>query len=192
MIFVAIFTFGIGYLILAPATFDPRLMAPNLERTLLSVQAIFLTSLVGVIYYYGIPMAKNLQGIILGYGLCVGTTLVTLAIRSFAGPSFNAAWILIQPLAYWASLFVWFVALWKYSPNPVVAVGTETDYHAFASATKSRIGERGRISEGRPAHDATCFISRWESSFFSFCMCWRGGVHRWRAVLRLSWRLARH
>ncbi len=56
---------------------------------------------------------------IVGYGLCVATTLMTLAVRSFAGPSFDAAWILIQPVAYWICLFVWMSALWSYAPNPL-------------------------------------------------------------------------
>ena len=153
VIFALIFSFGIVYLIFAPPAFDPGQMASarNLERNLLAVQAIFLSSLVAVICYYAIPMTRNLQGMIIGYGWCVGTTLTTLAIRTFAGSSFNAAWILIQPLAYWISLFVWLVALWNYSPSiESVTAGAEPEYHSFVTATRSWIGEM-RSHLGRAA-----------------------------------------
>jgi hypothetical protein len=153
VIFAVIFLSGIAYLIFAPGAPESRMtIARNLERNLLAVQAIFLSSLVGVIFYYGIAIGRNLRGMIVGYGLCVATMLMTLSVRSFAGPSFDAAWTLIQPIAYWVCLFVWVSALWNYQPNPVLltAADTERGYDSFVSGTRTRVGEmRSRL--GRAA-----------------------------------------
>lgn len=154
VIFAVLFLSGIAYLILARSSPDSRMtIARNLERNLLAVQAIFLSSLVGVIFYYGIAIGRNIRGMIVGYGLCIATTLMTLAVRSFAGPSFDAAWILIQPVAYWVSLFVWMSALWSYAPNPVPSAAAgdlAADYESFVSGTRTRVGEM-RSSLGRAA-----------------------------------------
>jgi hypothetical protein len=153
LIFALLFSFGIAYLMFAQGAVESRFtVARNLERNLLAVQAIFLGALVAVIFYYGIAMGKNLQGMILGYGLCVASTLITLAVRSYAGHSFNAAWIVIQPLCYWVSLFVWMVALWQYEPNPSprFAADIARDYEAFALGTRARVEEM-RENLGRAA-----------------------------------------
>ncbi|MGD0963446.1 MAG: hypothetical protein ABSA57_06040 [Candidatus Acidiferrales bacterium] len=142
--FMMILSFGIAYLFFAPHAVGSWMRrASNLERNLLAVQAIFLSSLVGVIFYYGIAIGRNLQGMIVGYGVCVATTLMALAFRSFAGPSFNAAFTFIQPIAYWVSLAVWVSTLWNYQPNPVplAAGGIERDYDSFVSGTRTRVGE---------------------------------------------------
>jgi hypothetical protein len=150
VIFALLFAFAVVYLIVEPAPSET--MSRNLERNLLAVQAILLSGLVGVIFYYGIAMGRNIQGMILGYGLCVATTLMTLAVRSFAGPSFDAAWILIQPVAYWICLFVWMSALWNYEPNPLplTAADIARDYESFVSGTRARVGEM-RSNLGRVA-----------------------------------------
>jgi hypothetical protein len=149
-VFGVLLSLGAGYLIFAPR--PSQTMARNLEKNLLAVQAMFLVILVGVIFYYGIAMGRNIQGIMTGYGLCVATTLMTLAVRSYAGSSFDAAWILIQPIAYWICLFVWMTALWKYEPNPspLHAADAARDYEAFVSGTQATVGEM-RSNLGRAA-----------------------------------------
>jgi hypothetical protein len=62
----------------------------ELERDLRTVQAMFLFGLLGVISYCGIAIGKNMKGMILAYGLYIATSLVSLAVRSYA-PSFDAA-----------------------------------------------------------------------------------------------------
>jgi hypothetical protein len=150
VIFGLLLSCGVVYLIVAPA--PSQTMARNLERNLLAVQAVFLSSLVGLIFYYGIAMGRNIQGMILGYGVCVSTTLMTLAVRSFAGTSFDAAWIIIQPVVYLICLFVWTSALWNYQPDsaPLAAADIARDYDAFVLDTQTRVGEM-RSSLGRAA-----------------------------------------
>jgi len=153
VIFAVLFLSGIAYFIFVPSSPESRMtIARNLERNLLAVQAIFLSTLVGVIFYYGIAIGKNIWGMIVGYGLCIATMLMTLAVRSFAGPSFDAAWILIQPVSYWICLFVWMSALWNYEPNPLplTAADIARDYESFVSGTRARVGEM-RSNLGRVA-----------------------------------------
>jgi hypothetical protein len=112
------------------------------ERDLRSVQAIFICGLLAVIFYYGIPIGRNMKGIILGYGLYIVTSLMALAVRSYAGMSFNAIWRIAQPLSLDVSLVIWLVALWSYCPNPVPdpTIHLEEDYEALVSRTRSVIG----------------------------------------------------
>ena len=85
----AVLCFAIGYLVFAPNIAVVRALYFRLQRDFLTVQAILLFGLLQVISYYGIAMGRNLKGMILGYGQCVGTTLITLALRSYFGLSFR-------------------------------------------------------------------------------------------------------
>ncbi len=111
------------------------------ERDLRSVQAIFICGLLAVVSYYGIPIGKNMKGMTVGYGLYIVTSLVSLAVRSYAGTPFDEIWKTIQPLSFDVSLVVWVIALWSYCPNPVPdpTIRLEEDYEALASRTRSTI-----------------------------------------------------
>jgi hypothetical protein len=112
------------------------------ERDLRTVQAIFICGLLAVISYYGITIGRNMKGMIVGYGLYIVTSLVTLAMRSYAGTPFDEIWKVAQPLSYDVSLVIWMVALWSYQPNPVPdpSIRLEADYEAFVSRTRGMIG----------------------------------------------------
>jgi hypothetical protein len=153
VVFGVVFCSATIYLFVFPGTFGSRMVHTHLERNFLGIQALFLCGLVGVIRYYGIPMGKNLRGMVLGYGLCVGTTLMSLAIR-YHSRSFTDAWILIQPASYLLSIFIWVAALWRYEPNLVTdsTVQLRPDYDAFVSSTRNAMGAmRSSLSKvGRP------------------------------------------
>jgi len=112
------------------------------ERDLRSVQALFIFGLLALIFYYGIPIGKNMKGMVFGYGLYIFTILVSLALRSFAGASFTTIWSVVQPMTFDVSLVIWLVALWSYCPNPVPSptIHLEEDYEALVTRTKSVIG----------------------------------------------------
>jgi hypothetical protein len=112
------------------------------ERALRTVQAGFLFGILGVIGYYRIEIGKNMKGMVFGYGLYIGTSLMSLAVRSYAGPRFDAAWNFIQPFSWLLSLSIWLTALWSYYPNPTPASAThlETDYEAVVTRTKVMMG----------------------------------------------------
>jgi len=140
--FVVISTFALIYPHVMPASSHRGTMF-ELERDLRTVQAIFLVGLFGVIRYYGIPIGKNMRGMILGYGLNVAALLVGLTIRSYAGVPLPGTWnVIMQQASYGAAVLIWTTSLWSYHPNPVPdsSVRLEGDYEAFAARTRSTIG----------------------------------------------------
>lgn len=112
------------------------------ERNLRTVQALFICVLLCVIAYYGIVLGRNMKGMILGYGIYIGTSLLSLAARAYGGIKFDEAWKVIQPLSYDASLAVWLLALWSYCPNPVSrsTLTLEKDYEALVYRTRETVG----------------------------------------------------
>ncbi|HXW62740.1 MAG TPA: hypothetical protein VEJ45_09085 [Candidatus Acidoferrales bacterium] len=111
------------------------------ERDLRSVQAIFICSLLAVVFYYGIGIGRNMNGMIMGYGLYILTSLFSLTIRSYAGKPLDQIW-LIQPLSFNISLIIWLIALWSYCPNPAPdhMIHLEEDYGALVARTKGVMG----------------------------------------------------
>jgi hypothetical protein len=152
-IFAAIFCFAISYSLWAPEAAtagskaadvrqDLWIFQATFQRDFWTVQAIFLFAIIGVVSYYKIPLGKNLKGMIVGYGLCLGATLVTLALRSYIGLSFDAAWVFLQPFSFDVSLSIWAATLWAFHPNPAPnpAIRLEADYEIFAAKTRGTIG----------------------------------------------------
>jgi len=113
----------------------------DFERNLRTVQALFICGLLAVISYYGIGMGRNMKGMILGYGLYILTSLVSLAVRVYVERPLGLAWLL-QPLSFDISLIIWLVALWSYCPNPAPdhMIHLEEDYGALVTRTKSVMG----------------------------------------------------
>ena len=118
----------------------------ELERDLRGVQSVFLFGILAVVFHYGISMGRNMKGMILGYGLYVGSSLITLATQSYAvtyaGTSFYEIWKIVQPLSWNVSLVIWTFALWSFYPNPAPkpTIRLEEDYEVFASKTRSYCG----------------------------------------------------
>jgi hypothetical protein len=112
------------------------------ERDYRTVQALTIAGVLAVIYYYRIDVGKNLRGIIAGFGLYVGSTILSHALRAFAGSSFGQEWSIIQPYTYFVSLLIWAMTLWSYAPVPVPDVSPEPtrSYEAFARGTKEELG----------------------------------------------------
>jgi len=138
-----VFCFAFLYRVLAPPSSQALF---ELERNVRTVQAILLFGILAVVSYYGIPLGKNLKGLIVGYGLYIVTSLAALAIRAYAGPRFNATWNVVQPLSFVVSLGIWLVAFWSYHPNPAPDPGIplEDDYEALAKRTRRALAELTR------------------------------------------------
>jgi hypothetical protein len=139
--FGLVFCFAVVYTSMMPA-WSVAGTTVEFERALRTVQAVFLFGILGVIAHYRIEIGKNMRGMIFGYGLYIGTSLMSLAVRSYAGTSFDTAWNFIQPFSWVLSLFIWLAALWSYYPSPAPASAThlETDYEAFVVRTKVMMG----------------------------------------------------
>ncbi len=111
----------------------------ELERDLRTVQAVFIFALLAVISYYRIALGKNMKGMIGGYGLYVGTSLMSLALGSYSARLFGEASRIFRPLTFDISLIIWVVALWTYSrdPAPESGIRLEGDYEALVARTRS-------------------------------------------------------
>jgi hypothetical protein len=134
--------FAILYPIFGSSGSAAHVLYVRLQRNFLMVQAILLFGLLQLIFYYGISMGKNLKGMIFGYGQCVGTTLVSLALHSYIGTRFEPASILIQQMSYLAALAIWLVAFWSYraDPPPEATIRGEEDYDVLVAKTSNMVG----------------------------------------------------
>jgi hypothetical protein len=151
-VFAAILGFALVYPAVSSGSASVRPIKVAIEKDFLTVQAIFFLGILSVIFYYGLPLGRNIKGIIFGYGVWLGASLMTLTLRSYIGSSFNSIWIVAQPFSYLLSLFIWLTALWSYEPNPVASVPNrlEADYGAAAAATRNMMGAM-RSHMGRAA-----------------------------------------
>jgi hypothetical protein len=99
------------------------------------VQAVLLLVFVTLVWYYGIPLGRNLQSLLLGYGLLVGARLITLTFRSFLGASFYSWWYYSEPISILITLLIWVAGLRSYSPNAAPDLDIERDYELAARRT---------------------------------------------------------
>lgn len=113
----------------------------ELERNVRALQAVLLFAILAVIFLYGIPIGKNISGMILGYGNYIAISLISRAVETYAGAWLRLVWIYVQPIAFEISLFIWVVAMWSYHSNPApdYPIQIETDYEALASRTRKAL-----------------------------------------------------
>lgn len=122
----------------------------DLELALRVVQALALVALVALFLFYAIPFGRNLRGILLGYGLFLGESVVWLSFVPRTSENFRAFWSHIHASFYFVVLVVWALHLWSYAPNPVpkAAVVLEEQYQRMAAATSRRLQEaRGYLAK---------------------------------------------
>jgi hypothetical protein len=137
--FIAIFLFGLLYfLIWSPGSIAQSEV--SLERNVRAVQVLFFVAIVGTIFYYGIALGKNIRGMIYGYGLYLGGSVVAFALRLYYHSKVDALRT-VRPLIFDVSLFIWLISVWAYCPNPKPVSGDhlEEDYEAVVSLTKARV-----------------------------------------------------
>jgi hypothetical protein len=149
LVFAAALTFG-----LAQAWTDPRwwmeAATTDIEGALRAVEALAIVVLAALFLLYSIPVGKNLRGILLGYGLFVGTTVLSLEFVSGSGTAFHHFLSAAYPYFYFLSLTLWVAHLWSYAPNPVPAasVRLEREYQRMAAATHRRLQDaRGYLAK---------------------------------------------
>lgn len=140
IVFGAIFAVFAIHALLLPH-WKPAANPADLERDLRIAQAIALLTIVLLTGYYGIEIGKNMKGMILGFGVYVGASIITLTVRLFIGVRFSPAWRIIQPASYDAALLIWAVALWSYQPAPAsTQEPTDSDYRGLAGRTQRALG----------------------------------------------------
>lgn len=122
----------------------------ELELALRVVQALALLALVALFLFYAIPFGRNLRGILLGYGLFLGESVVFFSFASRNWESFRAFWSHIHPGFYSVVLLVWAWHLWSYVPNPEpkTAIRLEEQYQRMAATTSRRLQDaRGYLAK---------------------------------------------
>ncbi|HEY6129242.1 MAG TPA: hypothetical protein VIW23_13775 [Candidatus Acidoferrum sp.] len=112
--------------------------AVELERNLRAIQALLLFVLAVLTAYYAIPMGRNIKGIFVGYGLFIGTSVMTLTLSASLGATFQTAWLFLQPFCYAAVLGIWCTALWKYEDGRQLQsrAKIEEDYQSLVLVTR--------------------------------------------------------
>ena len=139
---------------LADAANDPRwwleATARDVEIVLRTVQAISLIALVALFLFYSIPFGKNLRGILVGYGLFVSASVVSMNFAPVGVRTFSDFWVYLFPASYLITLSVWTAHLWSYRaiPVPKETVRIEQEYQRLAAATHRRLQEaRGYLAK---------------------------------------------
>ena len=120
------------------------------ERALRTVQSLAIIALVVLFLFYSIPFGRNLRGILLGYGLFMGISVIQLTFVTNDGGRFYTFWTHVNPGSYLGVLGLWAVHLWSYAPNPEPrrAVHLEAQYQKIAAATIRRLREgRGYLAK---------------------------------------------
>lgn len=119
----------------------PGTTAFEIERDLRIVQGALLVGLVAVFAYYAIPLGRNLNGIVGGYGLFLATSLINLTLRNDLGDAFQRQWQYLQPACYLVVLGVWCGTLWSYvpAPQPKLETRLEEDYQTLRTRTKTKL-----------------------------------------------------
>jgi hypothetical protein len=143
---IAVIAFGTIFLVFSIHAFllpnwKPATNAADLERDLRIAQAIGLLTIVFLTGYYAIEIGKNMKGLILGFGVYVGASIVALTLQLFIGRSFTPVWVIVQPFSYLAALLIWAVALWSYAPVPArPPTPTDADYQRLVGRTRQALG----------------------------------------------------
>jgi hypothetical protein len=122
----------------------------NLERDVRIVQALTILALVALFLLYAIPFGRNLRGILIGYGLFIGLSVIQLAFVSVMGNLSSKILSYLHPVSYAIALGVWVGHLWSYhsNPEPQRAFAFEQQYARVAAATHYRLREaRGYLEK---------------------------------------------
>ncbi|MDA2912760.1 hypothetical protein MYX77_02155 [Acidobacteriia bacterium AH_259_A11_L15] len=122
---------------------SPAEIPAVLERNLRTVQALLLVGIVGLLAYYAIPVGRNLKGMVLGYGVAISASVISLTLRSHFGKEFQLWWQYFHPMAYFLTYIVWCISLWSYQPNPRPRneIALEHDYEVLAAGTARAIAQ---------------------------------------------------
>lgn len=130
---------------IADASNDPRWWAEattvDIERALRMVQAFAIIALVALFLVYGIPFGRNLKGILFGYGLFIGASVLGFTFVPPEGTQFRFFWSYLSPTSYAVALCVWVAYL--RSPQPqsdlLSNVRLEEQYQQVAAGTRRRL-----------------------------------------------------
>lgn len=115
----------------------------RLERNMLALQGVLLVLLAVLIVYYGIPLGRNSKGLLCGYCLYLGTSVILLTMQSALGPAIQPRVDQLRQASYLVAVFIWVATFWRYEPNPVPAAANdlEQDYAILAEQTANMMAK---------------------------------------------------
>jgi hypothetical protein len=113
----------------------------DLEGNLRIVQGVAIATLLSLFLLYAIPFGRNLKGILAGYGLFVGMSILQFTLWHYSVGDLRSLWPYAQPLAYLVVLGLWGRALWSAHPAPLTEqpVELERDYQMLAASTRVQL-----------------------------------------------------
>lgn len=117
-----------------------------LERDLRLAQIISLAIILSTLVYYRVPIGKNTKGLVLGYGLYLGTAVGILAIHAFISADLGVWWGNSIQIASLIALLVWSFSLSSYCPNPPPPEESRLSehYEVVATLTSEAISQATR------------------------------------------------
>jgi hypothetical protein len=130
---------------LVDASSDPRWWAEattiDVERAMRTVQAAAILALAALFLVYNIPFGRNLKGILLGYGLFIGVSVIWFTFLPPEGYQYRHFWAYLGPISYVLALCLWVVYLWspQAQPVPVSTVRLEEQYQRTVARTRRRL-----------------------------------------------------
>jgi len=111
-----------------------------LERNLRIVQALAILTLVVLFVWYAIPFGRNLRGILVGYGLFVGMSILRFALLGLPWERIKALWTDAGAFTFLLVLCVWAVSLWSTQPVPQLKpeIRLDQDYELLVASTRDQ------------------------------------------------------
>ena len=111
-----------------------------LERNLRIVQALAILTLVSLFLWYAIPFGKNLKGILIGYGLFVGISVLQFALWYYKWEPIRSVWSNAEAVSYLVVLGIWTKTLWSFQAAPELQPENrfEQDYELIVASTREQ------------------------------------------------------
>jgi hypothetical protein len=123
-----------------------------LERDLRIVQALAIAALVLLFVWYAIPFGRNLKGILVGYSLFVGMSILRFTLLAYSWNEIKSFWPYAGAVSFVVVLGIWARALWSLQPMPVAETKLESDYELLVLSTREqfrrtleRLGSAARV-----------------------------------------------
>jgi hypothetical protein len=112
----------------------------DVERAVRTVQAVAIAALITLFLVYAVPFGRNLKGILLGYGIYVGASVLGYTIAQHNDASFGRLWDVLSPASYGLALVLWVVYLWAPQAHPeATSLRMEEQYQQVAARTRRRL-----------------------------------------------------
>jgi hypothetical protein len=110
-----------------------------LERNLRIVQALAIFTLVSLFLWYAIPFGRNLRGILTGYSLFVGMSILQYAMWRYSWHRIRPFWVYAETGSYLLVLGVWAQAMWTAQTISEADKIPFGDYDVLVASTRSQL-----------------------------------------------------